>query len=149
MNTQPFRRILVAVDDSPAALAAVRTAVALAVSTEGCLRFVHVVGDGVLLRGLERLGRDGELAATRSGAASSLLRHVCAEAERAGVQADSLRLAGEPGALLLRAARVWDADLVVIGRSDARGAGSAYVGTVAREVLEFSDAPVLVVPRTS
>lgn len=149
MTGHQFHRILVAVDDSPAALTAVSAAVDLAVRTGACLRFVHVIGDGELVRGLERLGRDGKVAAERSGAAVSLLRHVSAEAERAGVQVDSLRLTGAPGALLLRAARDWNADLVIIGRSDLRGAGRAYVGAVTREVLEFSEAPVLVVPRPS
>ena len=144
-----FHRILVAVDDSPAALAAVHAAVDLAVVNGARLRFVHVISDGELVRGLERLGRDGQLAATRTGAATSLLRHVSVEAERAGVQADTERLSGAPGALLLRAARSWDADLVVIGRSDLHGAGRSYVGAVTREVLEFSEAPVLVVPRSS
>lgn len=146
MTTQMFGRILVAVHDSPAALAAVHVAVDLAASSGAHIRFVHVTGDGELARVLAKLGRDGQLADTRRSAADSLLRHVTAEARRAGVQADSARLTGAPAALLLAAARDWDADLVVIGRSDVRRAGSAYVGAVTRGVLEFSEIPVLVVP---
>jgi nucleotide-binding universal stress UspA family protein len=147
MTTQPFARILVAVDDSPAALDAVQVAVDLAAGSGALVRFVHVIGDGALLRALESLGRDGTLAATRSDAADALLRHVAAIAERAGVRAETSSLSGEPAALLLGAAQHWDAGLVVMGRSDVRGPGHPYVGSVTREVLEFSDAPVLVVPR--
>ena len=56
-------------------------------------------------------------------------------------------LEGDPAALLLTEATNWGADLVVIGRSDVRGTGRPYVGTVTRKVLELVDTPVLVVPR--
>ncbi|MDP2775113.1 MAG: universal stress protein [Nocardioides sp.] len=146
MTSQMFSRILVAVDDSPAALAAVHVAVDLAASTGARLRFVHVIGDGELIGALASLGHDGEMAATRGSAAESLLRHVTAEAQRAGVPAEWDSLTGAPAAVLLGVARYWEADLVVIGRSDVRRAGRAYVGTVTRGVLEFSEVPVLVVP---
>ncbi len=122
-------------------------AVDLAASTGARIRFVHVIGDGELIRALARLGHDGQMAATRRSAAESLLRHITAEAHRAGVQADTASLTGAaPAALLLGAARDWDADLFVIGRSDVRRTGRAYVGAVTRGVLEFSETPVLVVP---
>jgi nucleotide-binding universal stress UspA family protein len=146
MTSQLFGRILVAVDDSPEALAAARVAVDLALVTGARLRFVHVIGDGELTRGLARLGRDGQMATTRAGAAEALLRHVAAEAHRAGVPAEMARLSGAPAALVVEAAQAWHADLVVMGRSDVRGAGRAYVGAVTRAVLEFSEVPVLVVP---
>lgn len=145
MKAARFARILVAVDDSPASLAAVHEAVALAALGKGLVRFVHVIADGELARGLARLGRGEQLDATRSGASTSLLRHVEAEARRAGVEPESVSLAGEPAALLLAQAQAWDADLVVMGRSDVHGAGRPYVGSVTREVLEFSEVPVLVV----
>jgi nucleotide-binding universal stress UspA family protein len=145
MSRATFDRILVAVDDSPAALAAVHEAVALAALSGGVLRFVHVIGDGELVRGLARLGRGEQLDLTRTGASTSLLRHVEAEARRAGVTAETVSLAGETAGLLLGQAQAWEADLVVMGRSDVRGAGRPYVGAVTREVLEFSEVPVLVV----
>ncbi len=145
MKASTFSRILVAVDDSPASLAAVHEAVALAALSGGLLRFVHVIADGELVRGLARMGRGGELDATRSGASTSLLRHVEAEAHRAGVPAETVSLAGETAGLLLAQAQAWESDLIVIGRADVRGAGRPYVGAVTREVLEFSEVPVLVV----
>ena len=145
MKASTFNRILVAVDDSPASLAAVHEAVALAALGGGVLRFVHVIADGQLVRGLARMGRGGELDETRSGASTALLRHVEAEASRAGATAETVSLAGETAELLLAQSQAWAADLVVMGRSDVRGAGRPYVGAVTREVLEFSEVPVLVV----
>jgi nucleotide-binding universal stress UspA family protein len=146
VSVQPLTRILVAVDDSPAALVAARLAVDLAGRTGATVHFVHVIGDGELVRALESVGRDGKLDSARSEAADALLRHVAATAARAGVAAETSSLAGEPAELVLAVAQRWDADLVVMGRSDVRGPGEPYVGAVTREVLEFSDVPVLVVP---
>ena len=145
--TEPMLyKILVAVDDSPAAFAAARAAVDIAARTGAHLRFVHVTSDGELVHALTRMGRDSELATRRHKAAVSLLHHVCAAAERAGVPAETTHLTGDPAALLLTEATNWGADLLVIGRSDVRGAGRPYVGMVTRKVLELVDTPVLVVP---
>ncbi len=147
MTSPTFDKILVAVDDSPAALAAVHAAVGVAAGTGACLRFVTVLGDGELVRALASEASGGRLEERRHRAAASLLRHVGTEATRAGVSSESAQLEGQPAALLLSEARDWGADLIVIGRSDMRGPGHAYVGTVTRHVLEFAEGPVLVVPR--
>ncbi|MFZ1179340.1 MAG: universal stress protein [Mycobacterium sp.] len=147
MTTRMFHKVLVAVDDSPAALAAARAAVDFAARTGAQLRFVHVTSDGKLLRALANRGHDSELATRRNKAAMALLRHVGAEAERAGIQAETKHLEGDPAASVLAEVSDWGAALLVIGRSDVRGAGRPYVGTVTRHVLELVDIPVLVVPR--
>ncbi len=147
MTAPTFHRVLVAVDDSPAALAAARAAIDVAVRTGAHLRFLHVTSDGELLRALADRGRDSELTTRRNKAAMALLDHVGAEAERAGIQAETKHLEGDPAAIVLAEVCNWGADLLVIGRSDIRGAGRPYVGTVTRHVLELVDIPVLVVPR--
>lgn len=147
MTANMFHRVLVAVDDSPAALAAARAAIDVAVRTGAHLRFVHVTSDGELLRALADRGRDSQLATRRNNAAVALLDHVGAEAERAGIQAETKHLEGDPAAIVLAEVSDWGADLLVVGRSDIRGAGRPYVGTVTRHVLELVDIPVLVVPR--
>ncbi len=147
MTTPMFGNVLVAVDDSTAALAAVRAAIEIAMRTGAHLRFVHVTSDGEIVNALASMGRNGELATRRNRAAESLLQHVGAEAERAGVRAEVIHLKGDPAALLLTEASTWPADLLVIGRSDVRGTGRPYVGAVTRKVLELVDTPVLVVPR--
>lgn len=147
MSAWRAKRILVAVEDSQAALAAARVAVDLAAQTGASLRFVEVLGDGELVRALSAVERRNRLDERRARAATSFLQRVVAEAHRAGVDADSVNLEGEAAMLVLAQARAWDADLIVIGRSAVRATGRPYVGTVTRHVLEFSETPVLVVPR--
>jgi nucleotide-binding universal stress UspA family protein len=137
----------VAVDDSPAALTAARLAVALADRLGASVRFVHVQGDGELVRRLAPTSDGERLSERRTRATRSLLLHVLALAERAEVPADTVSLEGEPAAGILTQARHWGADLLVLGRSGLRRPGQQYVGAVSRNVLELSDVPVLVVPR--
>jgi nucleotide-binding universal stress UspA family protein len=40
----------------------------------------------------------------------------------------------------------WDADLIVVGRSDLRRPGQPYVASQTEHVLEFTRLPVVVVP---
>lgn len=147
MMTPTPTRILVAVDDSPAALEGVRLAVDLARSIGAQVRFVHVLVDGDLLRALGEVHQDATLVERRARGVALLLRHVESEADRAGVPSMGVSLEGEPGQVLLAEARDWPADLLVVGRADVVRAGTPYVGEVARQLLEFSDLPVLVVPQ--
>ena len=141
------KRMIVAVDDSPAALAAVGVAIALAAQTGARLRFVHVIGDGELVRALSAGRPETHLRERRARSAETLLRHVVHRAGDEGVEADAFTRAGEPARVILGEVSTWGADLVVIGRSDVRGTGRPYVGAVTRHVLEFCEKPALVVPR--
>lgn len=135
-----IERILVAVNDSPAGLAAFRAALDLAERYGAALRVVHVLAEGdagAPARDVTGPGRPP----------GPLLRHVTSFAERAGHQIEAVELEGEPARRILEQARSWPADLVVIGRSDHQGVGGPWVGRETRMVLEFAERPVLVVPR--
>lgn len=143
-----WQRILVAVDDSPAALRAAQLAIELAKESGAKLCSISVVRDG------RPTGRfDGEEIRLRSATAhlgeaeASLLRYVADQADAAGVPVDVVQLAGEPFRHILEHARSWDAELIVMGRSDRRGPSSPYLGSVTEHVLEFAECPVLVVPQ--
>jgi nucleotide-binding universal stress UspA family protein len=139
-------RVLVAADDSPAALRATRLAVAVA-ATAGCpLLVVTVVRDGTVTRALGQATSEPLSEQRRRAAASSMVRHALHLAQAAGVVVEGREESGEPGRCLLAVAREWGADLVVIGRSEASSGTFGRVGDVALHVLELSDVPVLVVP---
>ena len=136
-----MERLLVAVADSPASMAAARTAVALAARLGAELRVVHVVRDGVVR---EALGPG--VSQRRDAAADSVLRHVAEMAGRAGVPVTTVRETGDVSVQVMAQADAWPADVVVLGRTTRRGAGEPFIGADAQRVLEFSDRPVLVVP---
>ena len=141
-----MHRVLVAVADSPASLAAVREAVALAARLPAELRALHVVSDGVLADLLGALDGTPGLPARRDAASSSLLRHVAEIAARAGVPAATVQEEGDVARSILRHAHEWPADIVVIGRTSRRGPGEPFLSGATQRVLEFTDRPVLVVP---
>jgi nucleotide-binding universal stress UspA family protein len=141
-----IERILVATDDSPAGLEALQRAIELAARFAATLRVVHVHADSDVTTALLASGAP-RMAERRSKAVQSLFLQASRLAARAGVEVQTLELRGEPAHRILEQARSWPADLVVIGRGEARGAGRPWVGRETRMVLEFADQPVLVVPR--
>ena len=143
-----IRRVLVAVDDSPAALRAAQVALDLATDWHARLRLVTVAADHTLGALLDTAVPDGGAAERVEEAGRALLRHLTDTARSRGLEVDAVPLAGEPFRQILDQAQSWQADLIVMGRSDRRGPSSPYLGSVTAHVLEFADCPVLVVPRT-
>lgn len=139
-------RVLVGVDDSPVSMRALRTALRAATLTGGVLRAVTVVRDGTLELALQAVSITPGGAERRRGASGSVLAHAATLAAQAAVPAETQLVEGEPGPTLVEEAHRWSADLIVVGRAERVGLGHAYVGEVTSHVLEFAEAPVLVVP---
>ncbi len=123
-----IERILLAVDDSAPAFAAANLAVELARSLDAELRAITVA----------EVGHEP----------SRVLGAVAALARRAGVHAQTGTVSDglPPYEQTLAEARRWRADVIVMGRSDQRRLGPAYVGSQTSRLLEFTETPVLVVP---
>jgi nucleotide-binding universal stress UspA family protein len=134
-----IRHILLAVEDSPGSLRAARLGVELARASGASVRAVTVLPDH------ELAGRIGD-GARRHGAAVGVLAYVASLAAGATVAIETMELDGEPAQRILEQARAWPADLIVVGRCREPGVGRPYVGSQARAILEFAEAPVLVVP---
>jgi nucleotide-binding universal stress UspA family protein len=164
-------RILLAVNDSPAGLAAVRTALRFARASRGTVLAVHVLteeppaaGAGGSGGAAGRSGRSsgsggpggsggaapvepGPAAATSpERAADALLDYITELARESGVPIETRRLAGRPAQVILDQAARWEPDVIVLGRSGVRHVGQPFVGSQVLHVIEFSDVPVLVVP---
>jgi nucleotide-binding universal stress UspA family protein len=133
--------VVVAVDDSPAAEAAVRDGVRLAGELAAPVVFVYVrrgppdaLGEPYYQRRLDAEMRIGD----RTIAAG------IAAARRAGVRATGEQLHGTPARRLEQFARLRDAQFIVVG------ARRRWLGrSVSRAVIRGADRPVLVARRTS
>jgi nucleotide-binding universal stress UspA family protein len=135
------RPVVVAVDDSPAAEAAVRDGVRLAGDLAAPVVFVYVrggpsdvLGEPYYQRRLDAQMRIGDRAIAAGIAA----------ARRAGVRASGEQIHGTPARRLEEFARLRDAQLIVVG------ARRRWLGrSVSRAVIRRADRPVLVARRTS
>ncbi len=139
-------RILLAVDESPDALAAARVAIELAGAVNARLRIVHVSADHLLDEALAAASNRPAAGERRVWSAVAMLTRVTALAEQSGLAPETSLLSGDVAPSILDDAETWHADLVVVGKSARAVTGQPYVGTQTRHILEFADQPVLVVP---
>ncbi len=138
-----FQRILVAVDSSPIAAHAAEVGIELARALAGEVAFVHAI--------------DPDLAIAPGGGASSaeLIAFATQEGrkllagfrQRARSQPAPLEFVpvGRPASEVVKAAREWPADLIVIGSHGRGGVARVVLGSVADGVLRHAPCPVIVV----
>jgi nucleotide-binding universal stress UspA family protein len=132
-----MNRILIAVDDSAPALAAAMLAIEIGQERPVELHFVTVT--------------EADRGHDQNQNQEAVLRHLASLATRAGLSPSftAIHDGDQPFEMLLDAAHEWGADLIVMGRSDHRRPGGPYVGSQTEHLLEFTDIPVLVVPRST
>jgi nucleotide-binding universal stress UspA family protein len=132
-----IRRILIAVDGEPLAAHAAELGMELASALEAEIAFVHAIEPG-----LEQA----------PGIAPA---DLVAEAEREGrkliarlrqlVPALEFIHVGKPAHEIVRAAKDWPADMIVIGSHGRHGLQRALLGSVAEAVMRHAPCPVLVI----
>jgi nucleotide-binding universal stress UspA family protein len=137
---QPIRRLLVAVDDSEAAMDAVATAAELAAEHEAAVLIVHSLDDEAPHALSHAVARDAALALLDQAA-----RRVAAPGRTV-----TARLLTGPGSIAARvaaAAERWNADLIVIGSRRLTDLGGLFLGSVCHALIERTHRPVLVAAR--
>jgi nucleotide-binding universal stress UspA family protein len=141
-----FDRILVAVDDSPASFAAARVAAALAAALGARVRVVHVAVDHQLGEAVSRVSEQPHVHTRILEGRRALLTRVSSLTTSAGVEPEAVLLTGSIAPVLIGDAHAWGANLVVVGKSARAVVGDPYIGSQTRQLLEFAEWPVLVVP---
>lgn len=143
-----IERVLVCVDGSAAALAAASLAIDLASGWGSRVRAVYVVGDLDAAAQIDAAAPRGR--APAEGRLELVGSEVLARVDRLGRQAavatDTVLRRGEAFSEILREARAFGPDIVVIGRTRRLGPGPIVLGTVTAQLLEFAEWPVIVVP---
>ncbi|MUV85575.1 universal stress protein [Natronomonas sp. CBA1123] len=139
-------QILVPVDDSPQAMAAVEHAVTHYADAD--ITLLTVIEYTEKKTSLVRGGRgreEGWYAAERE-AARSLLDEATDLATEHGVEVDTVVEDGSPSAKILEAVDELDTDIVVMGFRKRSPTGKALFGSTAQDVLLSVACPVVTVP---
>jgi nucleotide-binding universal stress UspA family protein len=144
-----YRRILVPVDGSATSARGLREAIRLAQDQGAKLRLVHVVDEGIVI-GAAEAGVDMKAlieGVARSGRA--VLERSRRAAQKVGVRAVETAiyesLAASAASVILRDAKKWRADLIVMGTHGRRGIRRVVLGSDAEHVVRESPVPVLLV----
>jgi nucleotide-binding universal stress UspA family protein len=143
-----YRRILVPVDGSHTSTLGLQQAVRLAKNEKTQLRLVHVVDEFIITQDFGSFVNAGDLIDSLHDAGKKILRNALALTHRHGINAQGalyetmgLRVAD----VLLREAKKWKADLIVMGTHGRRGINRMMLGSDAETVLRTSSVPVLMV----
>ncbi|MGG6240581.1 universal stress protein [Nodosilinea sp. AN01ver1] len=155
-----YRKILVALDNSPSSDALFTHALELAQATDGELLLVHSLSSQEdssplpMSATLDSIywapGTEIDLEAWRQEwiryETESLerLRHWAAIANTAGVVAEFRQLVGNPATAVCKAAQEWGADLILIGNRGRSGLSELVLGSVSNHVMHRAPCSVLV-----
>jgi nucleotide-binding universal stress UspA family protein len=138
-----FRRILIAVDGSPLAAHAADAGIELARSLGGELALIHVV-DPAQCWAPELGVPAAELIQSAEQDARRLLAEFRPRATLQGPPLEFVQV-GKPAHEIVKAAREWPADLIVIASHGRGGISRLLLGSVAEGVIRHAPCPVLVV----
>jgi nucleotide-binding universal stress UspA family protein len=143
-----YRKILVPVDGSPAAARGLREALALAKDQRAKVRLVHVVDQGLAIGVVDAGFQFQEMIDGLAKGGRIILERARRSAEKQGVRAEGVlyeKMAGPAAEAILRDARKWGADLIVMGTHGRRGLRRVVLGSDAEQVVRMSKVPVLLV----
>lgn len=143
-----YKNILVPVDGSDTSAAGLLEAIQVAKSSEGRIRLVHVINE-LMPEGANRPGvyaHDYLQSLRESGA--NLLERSRSLVQQHGIDADTIlveSLGSPAGYFIVRQAKRWPADLIVMGTHGRHGFARICLGSDAEHVLRGSSIPVLLV----
>ncbi len=134
--------LLLATDLSPASEASTERALDLARRLGAAILAVSVIDPGALRLPGGRFGaRVDQVRATREREAQALVRR----GREAGVPVTFLIWQGDPGEVIVEAARSEGVEMIVVGSHGRRGVERALLGSVSDHVVRNAPCPVLVV----
>ncbi|WFO74657.1 universal stress protein [Desulfurococcaceae archaeon MEX13E-LK6-19] len=139
----PFSRILVAFDGSVYAKKALNIACALSLALGCRVRVVHVVDTthvGIMVSGIGIVLEKSLLEKGRS-----LIIEAKELAKKHGVDVEVSLRRGHPADEIIREAKEWKADLIIMGSRGLGGFEKLLLGSVSDSVARLAPCPVLIV----
>jgi len=144
-----YRKILVPVDGSPTSNAGLREAIGVAKAQRASVQLVHVVDYHYLvMTGLEAGAYIDDLMASLTESGRRILKRAEALVRKSGVPVTTVLLESPVGPAadsIVRQAKKWKADLVVIGTHGRRGVRRILMGSDAEQIVRNSPVPVMLV----
>jgi nucleotide-binding universal stress UspA family protein len=144
-----YKRILVPIDGSPTSNKALTAALQLARDAGGRVRLVHVLDELAYLGGYNAYsGYSSDLIRIAQEVGTKILDDAMGIAKAAGVPADPVLLekfGDHLGETVADAAKLWNADLIVVGTHGRRGIGRMFLGSGAEQIIRLAPNHVLVV----
>lgn len=139
---------MVPVDGSSTSNLGIAAAIRLASDQKASIRLIHVVDELVLLSTPEAGMMVGEAIDMLRDAGKVILAKAVARVRKGGIVADSAlveSVGGRAADLIVRDAKKWKADIIVIGTHGRRGLKRVVMGSDAEEVVRNTSIPVLLV----
>ncbi|NNM68376.1 MAG: universal stress protein [Gallionella sp.] len=146
-----YERIAVAVDGSEVSTAALNEAIKLAGVTHATLLLLHVCEEMPMVWNIEGMASMPmeDVSQAFAAAGKQLLLKDKARAEDSGISRVEIRLvedySGRIGAVIGAEAKIWSADLLVVGSHGRKGLDHLLMGSVAESVVRTASMPVLLV----
>lgn len=138
-----FRRILIAVDGSPLAAQAADVAIELARSLGGEVALIHAIDPALNVSPESGVPAD-ELMKLAMQDGKRLLAEFSSRATLKSPPLEFVQV-GKPATEIVKAAKEWPADAIVIGSHGRGGVTRLLLGSVAEGVMRHAPCPVLVV----
>jgi len=143
-----YKRILVPVDGSHTSTLGLQEAIRIATDEGARLRLISVVDELVVAQNFEGFINTGDLIDALRDTGKKVIANALALTRKHHVKAES-SLYGTMGKrvsdLVIREAKKWRADLIVMGTHGRRGINRMVLGSDAEAVLRNSPVPVLMV----
>lgn len=143
-----YKRILVAVDGSPTSLRGLDEGVRVAKATGGRILLVHVVNELVVGPDFATAAYYESIISSLRASGAQVLEQAASVVRKADVPCEQklLETLGVGAAdEIVREAKEWKADLIVLGTHGRRGLKRLAMGSDAELVLRVSSVPVLMV----
>jgi len=143
-----YAKILVPVDGSQASTAGLREAIKIAKSQGSEIRLVHIVNDFIVDAGFGSGVYASDALEVLRKVGRNILDAAETTARREGVKTNSTLLesvATPASDLILKEAKAWSADVVVMGTHGRRGLARWVMGSDAESVVRACTVPVLLV----
>ena len=144
-----YLKILVPVDGSATSKAGLREAISLAKGQGAQLQLVNVADQHyIAMMGLESSVAMGDMLEATKRSGRAILRNAEAVAKKAGVRASGVlleTLTGPAADPIVRQAKKWGADLIVLGTHGRRGVRRLLMGSDAEQIVRNAPVPVMLV----